>query len=79
MVNQTRTETVVTPAKNSMPRAKPTNVAKASNDKATVVSQAKRTSSQVQAMQRSITKNDLSSSKKDESRFIKSVESRADS
>jgi hypothetical protein len=77
VINQnTKTETVVTPAKNSMPRTNKaaSNIIKSSHDKNTQ----KRTS-QPNGIQRSVTKQDLSSSKKDDSRFVKSIESRADS
>jgi hypothetical protein len=70
-------ETVVTPAKNSMPRNKLTSVLKSSCDKTYQAHGAKRAAN-VSGIQRSVTKNDLSSNK-DESRFIKSTESRADS
>lgn len=83
------TETVVTPAKNGMPRngaqTKAGSVLKStgSQDK-TQNAQGKRSTSgpATQGIQRSVTKKELSSTKKaapEESRFVKSIESRADS
>lgn len=83
------TETVVTPAKNGMPRngaqTKAASVLKStgSQDK-TQNAQGKRSTSgpATQGIQRSVTKKELSSNKKaapEESRFVKSIESRADS
>jgi len=60
-----------------MPRNKLTSVIKSSCDKTYQAHGAKRAVN-VSGIQRSVTKNDLSSNK-DESRFIKSTESRADS
>lgn len=84
VLNQVKETQVVTPNKNSMPKAQSKHVQSSrgnNSDKTTqpvAAHKTTRTASGMQGIQRSVTKNDLSSNK-DDSRYLKSIESRADS